>query len=324
MTRSMNKAERLREMERLYIQRPFSDAEMAKRLGVNRSTIYRCRLDLSLEHPIEEDDDGRHFIERSRYLGNIRVNLHEALALYLAARRASRQTRISQPHLITALEKLAAVLKQPMTEILVRSADQLLELDCCPEKVQILETVTKAWAEKRKLAIEYRSLGSDISRTHLVNPYLIEPSMWTDSTYLIALDERHNDVAAYKIERIEKAEMKLANFEIPKDFDSAQAMKYAWGIWRKEGEPVTVRLRFFPGEAVQRLAESKWHHTQEITPLPDGGCIWSAKVSEWHEMLWWVRSWGASVEVLEPEEMRKRVVEEVVAYTTIYNLPAGE
>jgi len=35
----MNKAERLEEMKRLYIQRAFSDIEMAERLGVDRTLI---------------------------------------------------------------------------------------------------------------------------------------------------------------------------------------------------------------------------------------------------------------------------------------------
>ena len=161
MSRSMNKAERLREMERLYVQRPHSDVEMAQRLGVDRSTVFRCRQELSLERPIEIDDQGRYYIERTHYLSEIRVNLNEALALYLAARRASRQTRISQPHMASALEKLASALKQPMTERLVRAAGQILEQDCCPEKVIVLEKVAQAWVEQRKLAIEYRSLGSE-------------------------------------------------------------------------------------------------------------------------------------------------------------------
>src|SRR4030042_6314675 len=122
MSRGMTKAERLQEMVWLYLQRGYSDIEMAERLGVDRTTVYRDRMELELENAFIQDDQGRYRLDRMQYMPNIKVNLHEALALYLAVRRASRQTRISQPHVASALEKLAVALKQPMTERLVRAA----------------------------------------------------------------------------------------------------------------------------------------------------------------------------------------------------------
>jgi predicted DNA-binding transcriptional regulator YafY len=98
MSRGLTKAERLREMERLYVQQAFSDIEMAERLGVDRTTVYRDRVALELEYPFQPGEGGRWRIDRTRYLSGIKLNLHEALALYLAARRASRQTHAAQPY----------------------------------------------------------------------------------------------------------------------------------------------------------------------------------------------------------------------------------
>ena len=64
----MNKAERLKEMTRLYIQRAYSDIDMAKRLGVARETVYRDRRELTTEYPIEPDDEGRYRIVRSKLI----------------------------------------------------------------------------------------------------------------------------------------------------------------------------------------------------------------------------------------------------------------
>ena len=119
MSRGLTKSERLREMERLYYQRAYSDIEMAERLGVNRTTVFRDRSLLEGEVPFEQDEAGRWKIDKSNYLSAIRVNLNEALALYLAARRASQQTRVAQPYTASALEKLALALRQPMTTQLV-------------------------------------------------------------------------------------------------------------------------------------------------------------------------------------------------------------
>jgi CRISPR-associated endonuclease/helicase Cas3 len=327
MGRGLSKAERLRQMEWLYTQRAYSDREMAAEFGVDRATIFRDRRELETEMPIVPDEDGRYRIDRTRYLSNVRVNLHEALALYLAARRASRQTRIAQPHAARGLEKLAAALKQPMTERLAKAAASILEQSADPERVRVVELVAQAWAERRKVGILYRGLHARSDSRWLVSPYLIEPSLWSDGAYLIgpaiglsAWSSGEEKLMTFKIERIVDAELKLARFEIPPQFDEEELLRFAWGIWYGEGEPTTVRLRFAPGEATRRVKESKWHPTQEIEDLPEGGCIWRAQVAEWQEMLPWVRGWGADCEVLEPEELRSQVVHEANRLARLYSL----
>ena len=146
----MTKSERLQDMKRLYIQRAYSDIEMAERLKVDRTTVYRDRMELTTEYPIEADEQGRYRIPRSKLISEIKVNLHEALSLYLAARKTSRQTRFHHPHTISALEKLAATLRQPMTERLLKAADVLLKQEQDPERVKILEIIAQAWAAAKQ------------------------------------------------------------------------------------------------------------------------------------------------------------------------------
>jgi CRISPR-associated endonuclease/helicase Cas3 len=137
MTRSM----RLEEMKRLYVQRAYSDIQMAERLGVDRTTAYKDRRALEAEYPFVPDENGCWRIDKKRLISEIRLNLHEKLALYLAARRVLRQTRTAQPHVASAVEKLAAALLQPMTERLVRAAGSVLGQPGNPEQVKVLEAV---------------------------------------------------------------------------------------------------------------------------------------------------------------------------------------
>jgi CRISPR-associated endonuclease/helicase Cas3 len=306
----MTKAERLREMERLYCQRAFSDIEMAERLGVNRSTVFRDRAELESELLFLQDEQGRWRIDRTHYLSNIKLSLNEALALYLAARRTSRQTRIAQPHVASALEKLAASLKQPMSERLVKSAGAVLDQSKQPERVKVLEVIAQGWVEGRKLRITHRGLHGKEARVYLVSPYLIEPSIWSEGTYLIGDSDVHGGIATFKIERIERAALTNETFTIDEGFDDQQLLRYAWGIWYGENAPVTVKLRFAPGDAARRLKESIWHPTQKIEDAADGGCLWSAQVAEWQEMVPWVRGWGADVEVVEPKSLRETLMGE--------------
>ena len=311
MSRTQNRVDRLRQMEWLYTCRAYTDREMAEKLGVNRSTVFRDRQQLMLECPLTQTETGAWRIERSGYISNLRVSLHEALALYLAARRTTRQTRSAQPHLASAVRKLAETLRPPMTARLIQSASFLQEQQPDPLRIKILETVTQAWVEGRVLRISYQSLHADHPTSYLVSPYLIEPSIWNEAAYLIGACDRHPGLTTFKIERIDQAILTLETFTIPADFDEGELLRFAWGIWFDDA-PETVRLRFFPGEAARRLHESIWHPTQVIEELEDGGCTWSAEVSDWHEIAPWVRGWGSACEALEPEGLREAVAEEAM------------
>ncbi|MBI5840452.1 MAG: CRISPR-associated helicase Cas3' [Chloroflexi bacterium] len=316
----MNKSERLTEMKRLYIQRAYSDIDMAKRLGVARETVYRDRIELTAEYPIEPDNEGRYRIVRSKLISEIKVNLHEALTLYLAARKTSRQTRFHHPHAASALEKLAAVLRQPMTERLLKTADRLLQQEKEPERIKIIETVTQAWVEEKKVRIRYQGLKSAGVTNHVISPYFIEPSVWSDSVYVMAYSDTFEKVMPFKIDRIDSAVISGEDIKVLEGFDDEDLLRHAWGIWYGEGEPDRVVLKFAPGEATRRLKESKWHPLEKVVDTEDGGCIWSAEVAEWREMLPWVRGWGADVEVLEPKELREALTREAQELAELYRV----
>jgi CRISPR-associated endonuclease/helicase Cas3 len=80
-----------------------------------------------------------------------------------------------------------------------------------------------------------------------------------------------------------------------------------------------VRLRFSPAVA-PRVRETTWHPSQKIHDLPDGGAEWEAQIAEWREMEPWVRGWGAEVEVLAPDELRRSVIAAVRAAAERYGL----
>ncbi len=315
------KAERLEEMKRLYIQRAFSDIEMAERLGVDRTLIYRDRMELAGpgQYPIEKDDQGRYRIPRTKLISEIKVNLHESLALYLAARKASRQTRFYQPHTVNAVEKLAATLRQPMTQRLLKSAEHLMAQEKDPERIKIVETMAQAWVEQHKVRIEYQALSNEGIKRHTISPYIIEPSIWSDSVYVIARSDFDDKIYSFKIDRILSAFLSSETFEVPETFNDEELLKHAWGIWFGDKNPITVKLRFFPA-VTRRVKESIWHPLEKVEDTEDGGCIWSVDVAEWREMLPWVRGWGADCEVLEPKGLREALVREAQSLAELYQV----
>lgn len=323
----MTRAERLQEMERLYCQRAYSDIEMAERLStpehrVDRTTVFRDRGLLELEVPFTQDEDGRHRINRAKYLSSIRVDLREALSLYLAARRASQQTHSAQKHTASALEKLALTLRQPMTQRLVKAADVILQQKASPERDRVFETVADAWVQGLRLRVDYQGLHGKEPYKDTISPYLIEPSPWSDSVYVIGPSDKLGKIVPYKLDRIQHAALSSEPFTLPQEFDEQELLRHAWGIWRGDGEPVTVKLKFAPGEAARRVQESVWHPLEQVTPTEDGGCLWQAPIAEPREMVPWVRGWGADVLVLEPTELRELMRSTAIQLSQQYQVMA--
>ena len=241
--RANQRAWLLSEMERLYGDRAWSDSELAARLEVNRSTVYRtrCFMESELDAPLVEESPGRYRIDRQRRLGSIRLTPTEALALYLGGRRLQQQTRVGHLPTATALEKLAHVLRRPMMQGLVRAAQEVLEQERDPQQANVLEQIVEGWITGRKVRVRYRKPHADAARVHVISPYQLEPSVWGDGVYLIGHSDHYDAVITLKLGRIEHAVVTTEPFTIPADFDSYALLQHAWGIWHADRRPCNVR-----------------------------------------------------------------------------------
>jgi CRISPR-associated endonuclease/helicase Cas3 len=112
MERAQNKASRLIQIENLLLAYPegLTQAELARRLQVDRSTINRYLVDLPKHIYIE--DDGRLRLDRTADLINVRLNLHETLAVHLASRLLATRMDRQNPHAAAALRKLGSAMER--------------------------------------------------------------------------------------------------------------------------------------------------------------------------------------------------------------------
>jgi CRISPR-associated endonuclease/helicase Cas3 len=328
LTRAENKASRLLEIEALLLAHPegLTQAELARRLGVNRSTILRNLADAS-KH-IYPEDDGRMRIDRTAYLVNVRLNLDEALALHLATRLLATRLDRQNPHAAAALRKLGISMEKLAPRIsahMLQSADVMDDPDFQrqdPIYLAALERLTLAWAELRKVQVWHRHDDNHVYE-YIFAPYFIEPYAVGQTTHVIGLRQPPGEVRTFKVERLERVELLHEPYEIPPDFDPRAFLRSAWGIWFTEGKPIRVVLQF-SGRVARRVKETRWHPSQELQDLPGGGVLWQAEIAEPREMLPWIRGWGADVEVLEPPELRQKLAQETRSAAIIYGWKVSE
>nr|WP_255603315.1 WYL domain-containing protein [Oscillochloris sp. ZM17-4] len=290
--------------------------DLADDCGVARRTIYRDLMALGeMGVPVWEDK-GRFGIDRATYLSTVRLNLNEAISLYFAARLLTHHSDEHNPHIVSALDKLAAGLPdQTISSHIAQAADVVRSRPVRSDYIRNLEALTRAWADRRMVLLRYRAPNREITERE-VAPYFVEVSRSTPAAYVIGFDRLRGAIRTFKIERIERADLLDEHYTIPDDFDPYVFLSNAWGVM--DDAEVGVHLRF-EAEVAPRVRESVWHHSQRLVERDDGGCDLLMTIGGIREVMPWVLSWGADVEVIAPPELRAEVYAHSTRMAALYS-----
>jgi len=114
------------------------------------------------------------------------------------------------------------------------------------------------------------------------------------------------EVRTYAVERFERAEfLRRRTFTVPEGFDLRERFDDAFGI-TLGGEPRRVVVDFAP-DVADLVRARRWHPSQQLTELEDGGVRLSLRITSAAELVPWVLRWGALAKVREPADVAARV-----------------
>jgi predicted DNA-binding transcriptional regulator YafY len=284
--------------------RGLTPAEIARRTGVNTRTSYRDIKALeAMNVPIYEVDR-RIVIDPNYFVQPVKFTLREAMALLMGVRLMHRHADEADPDVSDAFSKLAAVLPAPVAEFVHATVRQMAQRPPNPVYSRVFQTITLGWAGRKVVRIWYPSSEGGV-KPRDIEPYFLEPSLIGHSAYVVARDTDLQQMRTFKLERIVRAQPTTRTYTIPKEFDISVYLEKAWGIFHS-GEPVEVRLRFYP-PAAARVKESVWHPSQRLTEASDGSVEMSVTVAGTVEITPWILGWGDAVEVLAPVDLRERI-----------------
>lgn len=330
MTTKFNKKlERYEQFKALLLAHPegLTRAEIARRLGVNRSTAGEYVVEFALPYgtlPIIEVTPNRFTIDRDIFEVDISLNQHESLALHLAARLLTTRTDKRNPHAASALRKLGQAIGElsPQVSHHMQLSAEVLDSDerrDDPRFLEILETLTRAWSLGRKVALTHEMEDGRIFE-YIFSPYFIEPYALGRTLHVIGLREPINKIRTFKVERIRTIKLLDETYVLPADFNPQEKLKNAWGIWYTGKPPEKVVLKF-SRQVASRIQETTWQAGETTTvDERDGSIIWEAQVDEWQEMLPWIRGWGADCEVLAPIALRRELERETLRLAQTYQI----
>lgn len=173
---------------------------------------------------------------------------------------------------------------------------------------EIIAAIQRALIEGKQIAAEYASPYQSQPVKLTLNPYRL--CLAHQAWYLVAKATTSDRPKTYRIQRFTTLRRLDTPANVPADFSLEEYFGNAWGVYRG-AETHEVEIAFTP-DAAPLVQETVWHRTQRIVrKQTDGGVTLGFTVDGLDEILWWILGWSGRAIVLQPEELRLLVVDQL-------------
>ncbi len=260
----------------------------------------RDRLGLPIEY------DGRrygyHYTEEVSSFPTLQITEGELVALLIAekALQQYRGTTFEKP-LVSAFKKMEASLPDTVS-LNFADWDQTISFRHSAEPIlslEIFDALAKATAKHRQLELAYRKPGSKQTEPRVVDPYHL--ANINGEWFLFAFDHLRRDIRTFVPARIQSAQPTGQTFTRPAKFSVEKILRDSFGVVSGTGEHRVIIQ--FNAYAADYIREKRWHPSQELRELKDGGVELRLKLSSLGEIQRWILGWGGSATVVEPAEL---------------------
>ncbi len=320
--RRIKQAERLARLVRLaqLLARPgrWTIQRLAEHLGVTPRTVYRYLNVLRLAGIHPQCRKGQYYIPKDCFFPPPTLLLEEALDLALTvalARCPDLGIGTGAHHYVARLaERTGREQNLDVSELLDLAQDYVVvrQLKVADHSRSLhrkmLHEVLLALVRGHQLQGTYRTPYQKRAKRLRLHPYRL--CLINQAWYLIARPQEAERAVCFRIARFKWLRVLDDEAEVPNRFDVEEFFGQAWSVYRGERR-YRVQLKFAP-EAAPLVQEVRWHPTQQkLHSHPDGSITLAFEVDGLEEILWWVLSWTGRVQVLEPPELKKQVVQQL-------------
>lgn len=279
---------------------------LARTLEVVAKTVQRDiafmrdRMDLPLEyHP---QRNGYHYTGEVGGFPSLQLTEGELFALCIAEKALEqyRGTNFEKP-LLSALRKMEQSLPDTIS-INLGELSQAISFRTRAEPIlnlEIFDALAKATAQHRQLELDYRKIGLTEPETRVVDPYHL--ANINGEWFLFAFDHLRKDIRTFVPARIKAMRPTGKTFHRPQRFSLEKRLRDSFGVHSGEG-CYKIVLRF-TRQVADYIREKRWHDSQQLRNLKNGGVELKLKLSSLLEIERWVLSWGGNVVVVQPKEL---------------------
>jgi len=282
--------------------------ELTAALGVTRRTLFRdlsVLKDAGIPYYFEPGKGYR--IGQSYFLPAINLSVIETLGLLVLGKTAAAQRhRPMMTAALSAINKLILAIPQPlrvacgdlMSNVTVHPGGQL-ESDREGGSYTLIQ---RCIDERRSCDISYAGPQADPVQLRMC-PYALHFA--ARAWYVFGHSSAHGSVRMFKLSRITAIAETNQRFKRPRHFSAEKFLGNAWQMI-PEGKLERIERHFTPRVATN-VCEVRWHPSQQVRRLDDGGCIATFEIDGLNEISWWVCGYADQVRVLSPPELVERV-----------------
>ncbi|WP_158916248.1 YafY family protein [Caulobacter sp. S45] len=291
--------------------------EMAQLAGVDRRTAERMRdrlMDMFPQMEAVPDPPTKRFRIPAGLDGFMQApSTHELAALGSAAQELETQGSAVRAAALRGLEaKVLSALRAPVRRRMAPDLEALLQAEAIAvqagprpfEDEAVLGAIREALTAGRALGFRYAG-GSSPGRAREVIPYGL---LFGRSNYLVAAEGEGARPRNWRLDRIEDVEVLARPALRPVEFSLQAYADQSFGIYQDDTEDVMLRISARASDSVKRW---RFHVGQVVEPQPDGSVTVAFRASGMRELAWHLFTWGADVEVLAPERLRRLLVDQL-------------
>lgn len=177
-----------------------------------------------------------------------------------------------------------------------------------PSGHKFLTEIMNAMLGNRQLQISYKKYDKDESETLHVLPYALKEGgrRW----YLVGFCIERDDNRIYALDRIKSLQVTDEKFKIPQGYNVDEEFYFSFDnyIPKKGEKPVTIKLKTTSKEA-NYLRDLPLHKSQTEVAIEGDSHIFSMRVIPNDKLIMELCKYGTGVEVISPDEIRKRVID---------------
>ena len=174
-----------------------------------------------------------------------------------------------------------------------------------PQGTQNLYGLLHAIQKKVQILFVYDKFWNGELTNRIVEPLALKE--FKQRWYLIAKDLKDATIKTFGLDRLSELEISKTTFQTDKEFDPNEHFKYCFGIvGPNDTAPEDIVLLFNRIQA-KYIKSLPLHETQEIIEENEKGLLIKLKLFISLDLIMEVLSYGDSVEVLEPTDLREAV-----------------
>jgi predicted DNA-binding transcriptional regulator YafY len=293
---------------------------------VDRRSVERDLNNLSVMFPITSTDSRPafwHWMHQAPQmtlpgLDPATALTYELVSRYLAPLLPRRLMITLEPQFIAARHalndmKASAVGRWSSKIAVVPQTQPLLSPDVAAD---ITEVVYESLLSNRRFEVSYRAVESARAKRYPINPLGLV--LHGSVLYLVGTAKDYLDPCIFALHRMSNAKLLDEPATAPDDFDLDRYVREEHSFEYPHGGDIRLEL-LVSSWLAQQLDERRLAADQTISPIGDNGYLrLRATVADTGQLRWWLRSFGAEVEVIRPMKLRREMAAEFAALAQRY------